>query len=257
MRTFFSFNIIGKSVDRWYPTHSKPATIWLSDCPTTASNRMENWTPLDTTHTETRTTWRNTMPNEQKIVQKVCTRCGDTKPIKAFKRLLTLRQSSALLKRPTRTRLTVISSRCSSCWHDTKRKTPLTIKEIHRKKASGDIHPIVADLKIKAINQYNTDTINQVRSRKMKEVWHKRRVEPIAQSLKEQLAVYKARYFATKRKNQNNQTPDHALLRQHSEEYELAKQIRKELMARIKLNDIPTQTNIYNIIKQTKGNNHD
>jgi hypothetical protein len=190
---------------------------------------------------------------------KVCTRCEETKDIRKFKRLLTLRQSSALLKRPTRTRLTVISSRCSSCWHDTKRKTPLTIKEIQRKKASGDIHPIMADLKIQAIKQYNANTINQVRSRKMKESWHKRKVEPIAQSLKEQLNVYKTRFFSTKRKNQNKtqSTQDHALLRQHSEEYEQAKQIRKELMARIKLNDIPTQTNIYNIIKQTKGNNHD
>jgi hypothetical protein len=63
METFFSFDSFLKSVDRWYPTHSKPATIWLSDCPTTASNSVENWTPLDATHIETRT-----------IVQKVCTK---------------------------------------------------------------------------------------------------------------------------------------------------------------------------------------
>lgn len=183
------------------------------------------------------------------IVQKTCTRCEMTKPIKYFKRLLTLRQSATLLKRNTYRRLSVISTKCSVCWNDTKRKTPLTIKDLHMKKASGDMHPIIADIKMAELKHYNTEVINQVRSRKMKEVWYARKTEPILASIKHELSIYKARYFATtKRKHQ-----DHALLRQHREEYEMAKQIRDELMSRIKFNDIPTQTNIHNIIKQRKG----
>ncbi len=176
------------------------------------------------------------MPANQNLVQKICTRCGEIKDVSAFKRLLTLRQSSALLKRPTTRRLTVISSRCRTCWSDTKRKTPLTLKDIQNKKASGDLHTIVADL----MEQELRRAIPERRARVMKEYWQKKKREPIIESLAQQVALYKKRYLATKRKK----NPDHALLRQHSEEYELAKRFRKELMAQINLNNIPKQTAI-------------
>ena len=182
--------------------------------------------------------------------------CEEIKDASEFKRLLTLRQSSALLKRPTTRRLTVISSRCKSCWHKTKRKTPLTLKDIQNKKASGDLHTIVADLMTQELRR----AIPERRARVMKEYWQKKKREPIIESLTQQVALYKKRYLATKRKilkdtgneitNQQLKDAHHALLRQHSEEYELAKRFRKELMAQINLNNIPTQTHINILIKQ-------
>ncbi len=196
--------------------------------------------------------WGYTMQNKQKVVQKVCTRCEELKDVSAFKRLLTLSQSSALLKRPTSRRLTVISSRCRTCWSDTKRKTPLTLKDIQNKKASGDLHTIVADLMEKEIRR----AIPERRARVMKEYWQKKKQQPIIDSLTQQVAVYKKRYLATKRKKLKDTATEqtinahHALLRQHSEEYELAKRFRKELMAQIKLNNLPTQTQLNILIKQ-------
>lgn len=173
------------------------------------------------------------MPTQQNLVQKVCTMCGETKATDEFKRLLTLRQSAHLLQRPTQRRLTVISSRCKSCWHKAKRKTPLTLKDIQRKKVSGDLHPVVADLMTKELRK----AIPERRARVMKEYWHKKKQEPIKQlktNLQQQVAKYYNRlnaYRATKI-TPNNEATYHALLRQHKENYEQAKQIRDALMKR-------------------------
>lgn len=212
---------------------------------------------------------RTQTPTQDKtLVQKTCTMCGEVLDISSFKRTLTLRQSKALLKRPQlRTRITVISSRCKYCWHATKRKTPLTIKDIYNKKASGDMHSVKADIMLKELIRAKPER----RAKVMKEVWHKRFTEPMIESLTQQLAIYKKRYFSTKNKlnystksngkqnSQDNQDTLHALLRQHSEDYELAKQLRKELMAQIKLaknkSDLPTQINLHLIINNIKQTN--
>lgn len=175
------------------------------------------------------------MTTTQKIVQKVCTMCEETKPIAQFKRLLTLRQSAFYLKRPTRTRLTVISTRCKTCWHKSKRKTPLTLKDIQRKKLSGDLHTVMADLMTKELRQ----AIPERRARVMKEYWHKKKQEPLKllkKNLQQQVAQYCNRhnaYRATVNKLENPSPEQHAMLRQHRENYEQAKQIRDNLIKQL------------------------
>lgn len=180
------------------------------------------------------------MSSDSKVVQKVCTMCGETHTIDKFKRRLTKRQSASLMRRESvRTALTVISSRCRFCWHHTKRKTPLTKKEIINKKASGDLHTVKADLMLKTKKENAT----AVKSRIMREYWEKQRTAPIKQleiNLRQQVAKYKNRYHAYKSQVQKSctteQTTDshHALLRQHRENYEMAKAVRKDLLTRAK-----------------------
>jgi hypothetical protein len=177
------------------------------------------------------------MSSKNKVVQKVCTMCGGTYPLKDFKRRLSKRQSASLLRRESvQTALTVISSRCRFCWQQTKRKAPLTTKQIKQKKASGDMHATVADILLTQRKQNAT----AVKSRVMKEYWEKKRQEPIQaleKSLRQQVAKYKNRYQAYKtlvQKSCTTETPQHALLRQHSHNYEQAKQVRNDLLSRAK-----------------------
>lgn len=181
------------------------------------------------------------MPDQKtKDVQKSCTMCGETKPREEFKRRLSKRQSASLLRRGSvQTALTVISSRCRTCWQQTKRKAPLTTKQIKQKKASGDLHSVVADLMLNTKKENAT----AIKSRIMKEYWEKKKAEPIKaleKSLRQQVAKYANRYQAYKNLVQKsctttNQTnPQHALLRQHRHNYEQAKQVRKDLLERAK-----------------------
>jgi hypothetical protein len=198
------------------------------------------------------------MEKNQKVVQKACTMCEETQPIAQFKRLLTLRQSAFYLKRPTRTRLTVISTRCKSCWSRTKRKTPLTLKEIQRKKLSGDLHTVMADLMTKELRQ----AIPERRARVMKEYWQKKKQEPLKQlkkNLQAQINTYCNRFNAY-RANINkleNPTPEqHAMLRQHSENYAQAKQIRDSLIKQLQEGkDIDPQILIATLLKPTERSN--
>jgi hypothetical protein len=198
------------------------------------------------------------MTNKQKIVQKVCTMCEENKPIAQFKRLLTLRQSAFYLKRPTRTRLTVISTRCKDCWHRTKRKTPLTLKEIQRKKLSGDLHTVTADLMTKELRR----AIPERRARVMKEYWQKKKQEPLKQlktNLQQQVAKYCNRfnaYRANINKLENPTPAQHAMLRQHSENYAQAKQIRDSLIKQLQEGkDIDPQILIATLLKPTERSN--
>lgn len=201
------------------------------------------------------------MEKNQKVVQKVCTRCEETKPIAQFKRLLTLRQSAFYLKRPTRTRLTVISTRCRTCWSETKRKTPLTLKEIQRKKLSGDLHTVMADLMTKELRQ----AIPERRARVMKEYWQKKKQEPLKQlktNLQQQVAQYCNRFNAyranitTISKTKTPTPAQHAMLRQHSENYAQAKQIRDSLIKQLQEGkDIDPQIKIATLLKPTERSN--
>jgi hypothetical protein len=88
------------------------------------------------------------------------------------------------------------------------------------------MHETVADIMLKTRKENAT----AIKSRIMKEYWEKKRAEPIQQltkNLRQQVAKYKNRYHATKAQN-----PHHALLRQHRENYEQAKQVRNDLLSR-------------------------
>jgi hypothetical protein len=174
-----------------------------------------------------------------RISVQTCTMCAKEKPRDQFKRRLTLRQTQTFLQRPDiRTRSTVISKRCKDCWAKSKRKTPLTKKEIRNKIESGDIHRIIGELKIKALSQ----SINAHRSRTTQNQWHKRKtgwIKTLNDNLQQQVAKYANLYHSYKHNNKHNNKhsdgiPSHALLEQHRQNYEQAKQIKKRLMDRAK-----------------------
>ena len=167
---------------------------------------------------------------------KTCTHCGETKPIDAFKRKLTKRQSCALLKRTSiNTAITVESKRCKTCWLMTKSKKPMTKKDIRNKIESGDIHRILGELRLKMISQ----SINAHRSRTMQNEWQKRKTEwvkTLNANLQQQVDKYRNRYYAYKASVANalghlSQT-QHATLEQHRLNYNQSMQIKKDLMTR-------------------------
>jgi len=178
------------------------------------------------------------MPDQKtKDVQKVCTMCGETKPREEFKRVLTKRQSASLLRRDSvRSPISVISSRCKKCWQQTKRKAPLTIKQIKNKKASGDLHAVVADIMLTQRKQ----NANLIKKRVMTEYWEKKKAEPIkqlTQNLRQQVAKYKNRYHAYKAQTKNS-VGENSLLEHHKNNYEMAKRARDELLARAKAGEV-------------------
>ena len=166
-------------------------------------------------------------------VSQTCTMCGETKPRNEFKRRLSKRQSASLMRRSSvRVGLLVESVRCKSCWSATKSKKPLTIKQIKNKKASGDLHGVVADI---LLTQRKANA-NAIKSRVMKEYWEKKKQQPIKaleKNLRQQVAKYKSRYHATKSKD-----PQHALLAQHKNNYEMARRARDELLSRAKAGEV-------------------
>lgn len=167
---------------------------------------------------------------------KTCTHCGETKPLNAFKRRLTKRQSCALLKRSSINKaITVESVRCSTCWLMTKSRKPMTKKQIRNKIESGDIKRVLGEILIKEIDR----TIPLKRSRVMKEEWQKRKtgwVKTLNDNLQQQVDTYRNRYYGYKyavNKTQGQVSPlQHATLEQHRLNYEQSKQIRTDLMTR-------------------------
>jgi hypothetical protein len=171
---------------------------------------------------------------------KTCTHCGETKPIDAFKRRLTKRQSCALLHRSSiKQGLVVNSVRCRTCWLMTKSRKPMTKKQIRNKINSGDIKRVLGEILIREIDR----TIPLKRSRVMKEEWQKRKtswVKTLNDNLQQQVAKYKNRYYAY-RANLNKSSGEnslrdkqHAMLEQHRWNYEQAIKIKKDLMDRAK-----------------------
>lgn len=175
-------------------------------------------------------------------VQKTCTMCKETKPQAEFKRRLTLAQSAHYLRRASvKTRTSVISVRCKDCWQNSKRKTKLTRKEILNKVASGDMHSVTADIELRK----RKEELPKIRSRIMKEYWWGKKVSYIKQlnaNLQKQVSTYGNRYRNTKSKLkaslEKHETTHHALLEQHSKNYTLAKQIKKDLMARAREGEV-------------------
>jgi hypothetical protein len=171
---------------------------------------------------------------------KTCTHCGETKPLDAFKRRLTKRQSCVLLNRSSLSQGIVVDSvRCKTCWLMTKSRKPMTKKQIRNKINSGDIKRVLGEIMISEINR----AIPLKRSRVMKEEWQKRKtswVKTLNDNLQQQVDKYRNRYYAYKatlnKSSGENSLRDkqHAMLEQHRLNYEQAIQIKKRLMDRTK-----------------------
>jgi len=171
---------------------------------------------------------------------KTCTHCGETKPIEAFKRRLTKRQSCVLLNRSSLSQGIVVDSvRCKTCWLMTKSRKPMTKKQIRNKINSGDIKRVLGEIMISEINR----AIPLKRSRVMKEEWQKRKtswVKTLNDNLQQQVDKYRNRYYAYKatlnKSSGENSLRDkqHAMLEQHRLNYEQSMQIKKNLMGRAK-----------------------
>lgn len=164
---------------------------------------------------------------------KTCTHCGETKPLDAFKRRLTKRQSCALLHRSSiKQGLVVESVRCSTCWLMTKSRKPMTKKQIRNKIESGDIKRVLGEILIREIDR----TIPLKRSRVMKEEWQKRKTEwvkTLNDNLQQQVDKYRNRYYGYKAIKREQMFPSqHATLEQHRLNYNQSMQIKKDLMTR-------------------------
>ena len=166
---------------------------------------------------------------------KTCTHCGETKPLNAFKRTLTKRQSCALLHRSSiKQGLVVDSVRCRTCWLMTKSRKPMNKKQIRNKINSGDIKRVLGEILIREIDR----TIPLKRSRVMKEEWQKRKtswIKTLNDNLQQQVDTYRNRYYAYKAIKREQMFPlQHAMLEQHRQNYEQSMQIKKDLMGRAK-----------------------
>ena len=192
---------------------------------------------------------------------KTCTHCGETKPLDAFKRRLTKRQSCALLHRSSLSSGIVVDSvRCKTCWLMTKSRKPMTKKQIRNKIESGDIKRVMGEILIKQINE----AIPQKRSKVMKEEWQKRKtswIKTLNDNLQQQVAKYKNRYHAyratlNKQSGENSlQDKQHAMLEQHRQNYEQAKQIKKRLMDRAKAGE-KIEVDVQIVMYFRKGGGH-
>lgn len=162
------------------------------------------------------------------VREKECKRCGKTKPIKEFKRKLTLAQSRALLKRPTlRTPHETISSLCKTCRPQGK----LTAKKIQNLVYDGDIHEVTgAYLKVKLAEQLKTR-----QSLGMKKLWKDRRdavTTPWYDNIRQQV-VRKYNYYSLQRsRDKNTHLTQHAKL-----DYEIAKEIKAGLILKIRMGE--------------------
>ena len=197
------------------------------------------------------------MPTHQRsstLVQKTCTTCNETKPKKEFHRVLTLAQSRALLKKPNlTTRHTLYSTLCRDCRTQRKRRTPLSIKEIHNKITTGDMNPTIG----KALIAEKKEALPRKRSKVMKEYWEKKRAlwqDELKANLQKQVTTYANRYYSYQNHLPEDPTPNqNALLLQHKYNYAEAKRIRQDLIDRVKAGEVmAVDVKINELIKRRK-----
>lgn len=162
------------------------------------------------------------------VTEKTCTKCNKTKPIKEFKRTLTLAQSRALLKRPTlKTPHETTSKLCNAC-----RPNKLTAKKIQNLVFNGDINAVTGD--------YLKDKIRrELRERQslgMSRTWQKRKQEkidtlvtPWYRNIQQQVAKKYNYYTLQKAKPKSPDLTDYAKL-----DYEIAKAHKARLFLQIK-----------------------
>jgi len=193
-------------------------------------------------------------PLEENFSSKLCTTCNETKPLKEFKRRLSLAQTRAFLRQPNATtRYWTTSKRCKDCQLGLKRHRPLTIKEIRSKITSGDMNKTVGEEKIKLMRQ----AIPKRRARVMKEYWQKKKLgwqAEVKTNLQKQVTTYANRYYSYKNNMPEQATPQqHAMLEQHSYNYAEAKRIRQDLMNRVQAGEVvAVDTKINDLIKRRK-----
>lgn len=133
----------------------------------------------------------------------------------------------------------------------------MTKKQIRNKIESGDIKRVLGEMMLKEIDR----TIPLKRSRVMKEEWQKRKtgwIKTLNDNLQQQVATYRNRFYAYKASlkptGENSlREKQHAMLRQHRENYEQAQQIRNDLMTRARAGErIEVDVQIVMYLK-TKG----
>jgi len=141
--------------------------------------------------------------NTQLHPTKQCALCKEHKPTADFKRTLTLRQTASILRKPkARTPMTVVSKNCKACRKPSKRRK-LSIKDIRHKVASGDMHQLVGEARIKQM----VESLPKTRSRVMKAYWQKKKDEPLTTliaTLAKQAKSHRNRYHALKSKDPSN-----------------------------------------------------
>ena len=136
---------------------------------------------------------------------KQCASCKEHKPKAEFKRTLTLRQTKALLRSSTiSTRHTSISKNCKACRKPRgNKRRKLSVKEIKNKMASGDMHQLVGEAKIKQM----VESLPKIRSRVMRAYWQKKKDEPLTNliaTLKKEARSHNNRYHALKSRDPSN-----------------------------------------------------
>lgn len=166
---------------------------------------------------------------------KTCANCNETKPKKQFHRVLTLAQSRSMLQRPQLTKPhTLISSLCKDCqalMRRNKTKKPLTASEIQKKINTGDMHPTIGQVRIKR----KTEQANAKRAIGQKLRWQQAKMKAVdahLENIRTEVASFRGRYYAYKSHLNNYYEQilpvQHALLEQHRQNYEDAKQAYKE-----------------------------
>lgn len=166
---------------------------------------------------------------------KTCTVCKESKPRKQFKRTLTLAQSRAMLQRPQLSKPhTLISALCKDCQNQLKRnkaKKPYIASEIRKKIEQGVIHPTIGEQRIKR----KMEEANGKKALGQKLRWQKAKmvqVDAHLEAIRTEVAGYRGRYYAYKshlNANYEQIIPtQHALLEQHRQNYEDAKDAYKE-----------------------------
>ena len=188
------------------------------------------------------------------VKQKQCTNCGETKPVKQFRRKLTIAQSRAMLRNPNITTPYITTSkRCKDC--QPKRHTPLSIKQIRSKISTGDIRQQIGENLIKEMRE----AIPKKRAKVMKEYWEKKHtgwIDELKANLQSQVTTYANRYYAYKNTLSDYEvvTPQqHAMLDQHSYNYAEAKRIRQDLLEQAKDGgEISPSIKINEVIKRRK-----
>jgi hypothetical protein len=103
------------------------------------------------------------------------------------------------------------------------------------------MHKVTAEIELRR----RKEELPKIRSRIMKEYWLGKKTNYLKQlnaNLQKQVSTYGNRYRNTKSKLkaslEKHETTHHALLEQHSKNYTLAKQIKKDLMARAREGEV-------------------
>ena len=100
--------------------------------------------------------------------------------------------------------MTVDSKNCKACRKpSSSKRRKLSIKDIRHKVASGDMHQLVGETRIKQM----VESLPKTRSRVMKAYWQKKKDEPLTTliaSLKKEARSHRNRYHALKSKDPSN-----------------------------------------------------